>query len=45
MMQFFSQALNDKLVVALVAAAAGMLRTLLVGALRRGLPVQILHQG
>ena len=34
MMQFFSQALNDKLVVALVAAAAGMLGTLLVGALR-----------
>ena len=34
MMQFFSQALSDKLVVALVAAAAGMLGTLLVGALR-----------
>ena len=34
MMQFFSQALSDKLVVALVAAVAGMLGTLLVGALR-----------
>ena len=34
MMQFFSQALSDKLVVALVGAAAGMGGTLLVGALR-----------
>ena len=35
MMQFFSQALSDKLVVALVSATAGMLGTLLLGALRR----------
>ena len=34
MMQFFSQALSDKLVGALVGAAAGMLGTLLIGALR-----------
>ena len=33
MMQFFSQALSDKLVVALVGAAAGMGGTLLVGVL------------
>ena len=34
MMQFFSQALSDKLVGVLVGAAAGMLGTLLIGALR-----------
>ena len=34
MMQFFSQAPSDKLVVALVAAVAGMLGTLFVGVLR-----------